>query len=281
MKFGFQLTVGPSWWAEIAVAAEAAGFESIWLPDHLIFPVEMTGEPGSPGHGVPPFTHNTPIWDPFIQIAWLAAHTSTLRFGTNVYNVGLRHPFVIARALTTADLVSNGRVEFGIGSSWMSQEWTATQLSFESRGARVDESLEIIRRLFTDETVAFDGEHFAFQEVGFVPKPVNGSIPFHIGGDAPAALRRAAAFGDGWLPPPQPDLETIRERLAVIETKRRETGRTGPFDVSLIASEVDSVDDVRRYESAGATRLLVRPYTRSRDAVDALKRFGDEVIARV
>ncbi|MET0627969.1 MAG: LLM class F420-dependent oxidoreductase [Acidimicrobiia bacterium] len=281
MKVGFHLQVGPKRWAELTVAAEQAGFESVWLPEHLIMPAKMSGRPGSPHEGEPPISASTPAWDPFVQLAWLAAQTSTIRFGTNVFNIGLRHPFVTARALTTADLVSNGRVEFGIGASWLAEEWDAMELPFETRGRRVDESIEIIRRLFTDELIEHEGEFFAFSSVGFLPKPVQEHMPFHIGGDSPAAIRRAALLGDGWLPMAQRDHEMLRANLATLHELRAEAGRDGPFEVSLFGVRVTSVDDVRRYEDLGVTRLLVTPFTNPREGVDALTKFGDDVISRL
>jgi probable F420-dependent oxidoreductase len=281
VKIGFHLQVGPKRWAELTVAAEEAGFESVWLPEHLIMPVQMSGRPGSPHAGEPPISASTPGWDPLIQIGWLAAQTSTIRFGTNVFNIGLRHPFITARSLTTADLVSGGRVEFGIGASWLSEEWEAMELPFETRGRRVDESIEIIRRLFSEDVIEHEGEFFHFQPVGFLPKPVNGSIPFHIGGDSSAAVRRAARLGDGWIPMAQRDPATLAANLADIERLRSEAGREGPFEVTLFGLPVHSIDDVRRYEEAGATRLLVTPFNNPREGVELLHRFGDEVISKL
>ncbi len=244
-------------------------------------PVQMTGRPGSPHAGEPPISAATPAWDPYVQMAWLAAQTRTIRFGTNVFNIGLRHPFVTARALTTADLVSGGRVEFGIGASWLSEEWQAMELPFDTRGRRVDESIEIIRRLFTEDVIAHEGEFFRFQPVGFLPKPVNGSIRFHIGGDSPAALKRAARLGDGWLPMAHHEPAQVAEHVVEIERLRAGAGRTGPFEVTLFRVPIESVDDVRRYEEAGATRLLITPFTDPRQGVDLLHRFGDEIISNL
>ncbi|HEY2330441.1 MAG TPA: TIGR03619 family F420-dependent LLM class oxidoreductase [Acidimicrobiales bacterium] len=281
MKLAFHLQVGPRRWLELTLAAEAAGFESVWLPEHLIMPVKMSGRPGTPHEGESPISAATPGWDPFVQMAWLAGQTSTIRFGTNVFNIGLRHPIITARALVTADLVSNGRTEFGIGASWLSEEWDAMELPFETRGRRVDESIEVIRRLFSEETIEHQGEFYEFQPVGFLPKPVNGSIPFHIGGDSPAAIRRAARLGDGWLPMAQRDPEALKTNLATLHRLRAEAGREGLFEISLFGVRVESVDDVRRYEDLGVTRLLVTPFTNPREGADLLTRFGDEVIAKL
>ena len=135
VAFGTTVMVGPRRWGDVARAAESAGFESVWVPEHLIMPVTMTGAPNTPHEGEPPISATTPAFDPWVQIANMAAQTTTLRFGTNVYNVGLRHPFVTARSVTTVDNVSGGRLEFGIGASWLSQEWEAMELPFDAWAA--------------------------------------------------------------------------------------------------------------------------------------------------
>jgi probable F420-dependent oxidoreductase len=278
--FGTTMMAGPRRWIDNAKAAEDAGFESIWVPEHLIMPVTMTGEPNSPHEGEPPIAASTPAFDPWVQIAAMAAATSTLRFGTNVYNIGLRHPIITARALTTLDNVSGGRIEFGIGASWLRQEWDAMQLDFDSRGGRVDETIEIIKRLFTEDEIEHDGEFFTFQPVGFLPKPVQQPWPpMLIGGDSSAAMRRAALLGDGWIPMQQ-TLETLPGNLERIQKMRAESGRQGPFQVTL-GARVESLDDVKRWEDAGATRLLVFPYTNPREAAEGFRRFGDEIIAKL
>jgi probable F420-dependent oxidoreductase len=280
VAFGTTMMAGPRRWGDWARAAEDSGFESLWVPEHLIMPVSMTGKPNSPHEGEPPISASTPAFDPWVQIATMAAQTSTLRFGTNVYNIGLRHPFITARSLTTLDAVSNGRIEFGIGASWLSEEWDAMQLPFGTRGRRVDETMEIIKRLFTEEVVEHHGEFFDFQPVGFLPKPVQEPWPpMHIGGDSPAAMRRAALLGEGWIPMQQ-TLESLPGNIERINQMRADAGRTGPFQVT-VGGRVESIDDVRRYEEAGVTRILVSPFSHPREAAEGFHRFGDEIISKL
>lgn len=280
VAFGATLMTGPRRWVSSAQMAEAAGFESLWVPEHLVLPVTMTGAPNTPHEGESPVSSATHVYDPWVQIAAMAACTSTLRFGTNVYNIGLRHPIITARALTTVDASSGGRIDFGIGASWLAQEWQAMELPFEQRGRVVDECIEVIQRLFTEDEVEHAGEHYRFPLVGFLPKPVQEPWPpMLIGGDSPAAMRRAARFGDGWIPMTQTP-ESLTVNLARIEEMRAALGRTGPFQTVVIA-HVASVDDVRRYEDAGASRLIVPPFESSRGSPDGYRRFADTIMARL
>jgi probable F420-dependent oxidoreductase len=279
VKIGMHLQVSPRGWLEITQEAERAGFDSVFVPEHLIMPVEMSGRPGTPHEGPSPISGDTPGWDPFVQLAWLAGQTSTIRLGTNVFNIGLRHPFVTARALTTLDLVSQGRVEFGIGASWLSEEWDAMELPFETRGRRVDESIRIIQRLFSEDVIEHEGEFFSFQPVKFRPKAVQEPWPpMLIGGDSPAALRRAAELGDGWLPMAQ-TIESLSSNLAKIRELREKYGRSDHrFEVTVFGVWDSSVDNLRRYEEVGVDRVLVSPWRSPKEAVDSIRRFGDEVI---
>ena len=130
---------------------------------------------------------------------WCAGMTQTVRLGTFVYLLGIRHPFISARAFATADVISQGRVEVGIGAGWLRSEWEAIGLDPSTRGARLDESIEVCQRLWTEPTVAHDGQFWSFPEVAFEPKPAQPRMPLLVGGESTAALRRAARFGDGWI----------------------------------------------------------------------------------
>jgi probable F420-dependent oxidoreductase len=195
-----------------------------------------------------------------------------------VYNIGLRHPFTAARGAQTVDLLSGGRFEFGIGASWLEEEWRATGLDFATRGRRVDEAIEVCKRLFTETTVTHHGHFFSFDEVVFEPKPVQQPRPpILVGGESKAALRRAARLGDGWLGMGH-TFESAAAQIAVLRALQSEHGpRSGsdPDFQIVIGGAVESRGDVARWEDLGVTRLIVSPWRRSSEAIDGLRRFAD------
>lgn len=278
MKFGVALgRARPTMWGELSLCAEEYGYESMWVAEHLVLPAQMTG---SPVHGAehPPIPPQTPVFDAMNFISYLAGLTTTMRFGTYVYNIGLRHPFISARAAATVDIVSGGRFDFGIGASWLRGEWEAMGLDFGTRGARVDEALQVCRALWTEPTVEHHGRFFDFDAVMFEPKPVTPQgPPLHIGGDARVTLHRVAEYGDGWIPMNH-SLEQLADSLPILAGLWSEHGRAGRPEITTSA-RAETVDDVRRAEAAGVDRLIVSPWRRSRDAADGLKRFSDDVIA--
>jgi probable F420-dependent oxidoreductase len=269
-------TLNPSLWAEVTEEADRLGYESVWLPEHLILPVEMAGSPHA-GQDHPPIPPDIPVFDAFTYLGFLAGRTSRIHFGTQVYNIGLRHPFVTARAVATLDVASGGRLEFGIGASWLAAEWQATGLDFQTRGRRVDEALTVCQQLWTESVIEYHGEFFDFAKVMFEPKPVQKPYPpIHVGGDSPAALRRTAQSGDGWIPMNH-SLEQIPAAVARLAELRESFGRPGRAEVTL-AGDVNSPDDLEKYAEAGVDRVIVRPWRRSREAIDGLRRFADEVL---
>lgn len=275
MKFGVPLgALNPRMWAEVAVAADDLGFESLWMPEHLVIPVAASGSPHA-GAEHPPIPADVPVFDAFVYLSNLAARTTHVRLATHVFNIGLRHPFVTARAAATLDVLSGGRLLFGIGASWLREEWEAVGLDFDTRGARVDEAIDVCRRLWSEPVVEHHGRFFDFGSVAFEPKPVQtGGPALHIGGDGPAALRRAATVGAGWIPMNH-TVEQLPTSIARLREMCARHGRTSAVEVTMAGA----VDDIERYAQAGVDRMLVRPWERSRDAVDALHRFAKEVLS--
>jgi alkanesulfonate monooxygenase SsuD/methylene tetrahydromethanopterin reductase-like flavin-dependent oxidoreductase (luciferase family) len=157
VKFGVALgRLNPAFFTEVTVEADRLGYESAWLPEHLVFPVHMTRSP-HPGQEHPPVPPETPVFDAFAFLSFLAGRTDRIRLGTHVYLLGLRHPFAAARAVQTLDVVSGGRAEIGIGAGWLESEWEAVGLDFHTRGRRLDEAIEVCRRLWRDRVVEHHG----------------------------------------------------------------------------------------------------------------------------
>lgn len=275
MKFAISLGVlNPSAWVAVTEEADRLGFDSVWLPEHLVLPVDMGGSPHD-GQDHPPIPSDLPVVDALVELAGLAARTERIRFGTQVYNIGLRHPFSTARAVTTLDVVSGGRFDFGVGASWLRAEWEAVGLDFDTRGARVDECLEVCRRLWSEPVVEHHGACFDFAPVRFEPKPVQRPWPpLHIGGDGPAALRRAATVGDGWIPM-NTSLDDVPTRVATLAELRERAGRDGRTEVTL-GGELHAPGDVDRYAEAGVDRVIVRPWARTSGALDGIRWFAEE-----
>lgn len=275
MKFGLALgRLNPAFYREVTCEADRLGFESVWLPEHLVLPRQMSRSP-HPGQTHPPVPPETPVFDAFTYLGYLAGATDRIRLATHVYNIGLRHPFVTARAVQTLDLVSGGRAIFGVGASWLEEEWVAAQLDFATRGRRVDECIAVCKRLWTEREVAHHGEFFSFDTVLFEPKPVQKPWPpILVGGESAAALRRAATAGDGWVgithtfESAKAQIERLRALLA--ERERTLDG----FEIAL-GGPVESPSDAERWAELGVTRLIVAPWRRSREAVAGLRDFAE------
>jgi probable F420-dependent oxidoreductase len=289
MKFGTTiLGVGTRSVPEVASTFEASGFESIWIPEHLVFPAQMPPMYPYTESGYPPVTPDTATFDPWVLLAYVAAATSRIRLGTNVYILPLRHPLITAKSVVTLDRVSGGRAILGVGVGWLPDEFSYLGLKFETRGTRTDSAIETIRRLWSEDVIDVHDEHFEFGPVKFNPKPLQKpGIPIEIGGGAGPALRRAGALGDGWIEIGSRDLDDFRAKLAVVQAARGKAGRSGPFEVTtpLRGITSDDLEGYRRAEEAGVTRIIVSPPADvtgridPKAASDWAKRFADEVIA--
>ncbi len=285
MKIGLPLFgLSPRFYADVAQSAEANGFESVWMPEHLVFPATMPATYLYSESGTPPVDVRTPLYDPWVALAYVAHATTAIRLATNVYVLPLRHPIPVARAVVTLDRLSNGRVTLGIGVGWLEDEFLAVGQSFHDRGARTDAMIDVLRRLWSDDVVEEHGSHFDFGPVTFEPKPRRGQIPIEVGGATPRALRRAGRLGDGWVEVGCATLDDVREKLDVVLAARRDSGRDGDaFEVTLSGRFGHHLDDVRRAADAGATRIIASPPLTTRMSpdvvVDFTKRYADEVIA--
>ena len=271
----------------IARKAEEVGFDSLWTPDHLVPPLNIPSTYPYSDSNNPPFAPESPWLDVFVSLAVAAANTKTLRLGTNVYILPMRNPFVTAKSVASLDVYSEGRVLFGIGVGWMNTEFEVLGENFENRGPRSDEIIDIMRRLWTEETISHQGKYYSFEPLKFEPKPVQRPLPVHVGGTSAVALRRAARLGDGWVGV-QSSLEDIQDLCTKLHELRKEAGRENePFEISVAPSGQRDLDLYRRFEEAGVTRIFgglgirrggqVTPESIS----EGMERFADKVISKM
>lgn len=282
MKFGlnnFPLT--PKLLFPMALRADEVGIESFWVGEHPVLPVRIESpHPYYPDLGPP--LPETPLYDPLIVLSYIAAQTKRIKLCPGVYLTALRHPILAARLLVTLDRVSGGRVLFGTGIGWIKEEFDALAIPWERRGARMDECIAVMRRLWSEHRVAHEGEFYRFEEVGFQPKPVNGTIPVLVGGEAPSALRRAARIGDGWVGLTETP-ERAAQRIAELNAMRD----GAPLEITVAFDGVPSLDDARRFRDAGVHRLTFIGRQLSgggktiEDMLGGLDRFAEEVIDRI
>ena len=195
MKFGY---VTPQNWGlsdpqdvvDLAVGAEQLGYDSVWVNHHIL----------NLGY-IYERLEGRPYYDALTVLTWVGALTERVRLGTTVMVLPYLNPIVLAKSVATLDSMSGGRVTLGVGVGMLREENEALGSDFTTRGRYSDESIEIMRELWTSEDASYSGRFFNFGPVKFAPKPVQpGGVPILIGGMSPAAQRRAARLGDGWHP---------------------------------------------------------------------------------
>lgn len=268
----------------MARAAESAGFESLWCPEHVVVAVGegATAYGGSLDGRMDRLWRRGGIPDPLVWLAFVASQTSTINLGTNVVILPEHQPAVLAKSAATLDVLSKGRVRLGIGVGELPEEYEAVGMDFTNRGRRMDEYIEAIRALWREDVASFDGEHVRFDAVRCDPSPVRGTIPLHIGGASPAAIRRAARYGDGYFPWVGPGLDLHATLGRVIGEVRDEADRLGrdPAGIEITVGGARTVAEAERMAALGVHRMTVAIRAKELDeVVDELGRFGAEVIA--
>ncbi len=237
-------------YAPVAAEAEAAGYDAVWLADHLVTPTIRSSPYPYAADGDPGYGPATPIADVWVNAGSIASVTTRLRIGTGVYILPLRPVLATARAAATVQALSAGRLLFGIGTGWLRDEFDAVGTDFETRGRRTDEAIDVLRRLWTGAPTVADGAEVRFAELQVSPA-ADPPIPVVVGGTAPAALRRAARRGDGWYGPACTLAESAaaRDRIEAERVERRDftyyVRLTGPPEPATVARYADAgFDDV-------------------------------------
>ena len=264
--------------AELAKLAESLGFESIWLPEHPIIPVDTDSRyGGTPDGSIPPDMAH--VVDPFISLARASAVTTTLYLGTGVCLVPERNPLLLAKEIATLDALSGGRFIFGIGAGWLKEETEIMGGDFAHRWGQTRESILAMKELWTKDEAEFHGRFYDFPPVRSFPKPAQKPHPpILLGGFATNVFKRVAAWGDGWMPT-RITPEQIKAGRATIEELAEARGRDpGRFGVTVFGVDPD-VDQIRRFEEAGADRAIVPlPTPVGENAPNDLESLAEKVL---
>jgi probable F420-dependent oxidoreductase len=251
--------------AVVAQKAEALGFESLWLPEHGVMPVQVTTRyQGSPDGNIPASMGD--IGDPFIGLARASAVTKTLKLGTGICLVPEHNPLLLAKEIATLDHLSGGRFLFGIGAGWLQEETEIMGGDFAHRWSQTREAVLVMKELWTKEEAEYHGKFYNFPPLRSFPKPVQmPHPPIYLGGSASNVFKRVVAWGDGWMPT-RATPEDIKRGRATLDKLCEAAGRDARSIDITIYGETGDPELLKRYEEAGASRAIVRLATTEGDA---------------
>lgn len=267
------LSRSPRTMADMAQAAEAAGYSSVWVSEHMVIPVDYESQYP---YGTAKLTYESQWNEAMVAMGFLAGVTSTVNLGTAVLPMWTRHPIVLAKQAATVDLLSGGRFQLGVGAGWLREEALALGAGVDRRGDRLEEAIDIMKRAWTEPSVESSGEFWRFPPVGVRPQPAGGAgLPIWIGGHGPRAIRTANERGIGMIVPPGPTARTRQVRDA-LQPGRRVASTLAGLDRGDAA-----LDDARAMVDAGCDLVLVMP---DGDPVVARRQidwFAGEVVPRL
>jgi probable F420-dependent oxidoreductase len=279
----------PSYYPELARAAEEAGYDSMVVGESFFYPRDCQSVYPYNGDGSREFLEDKPFLEPFSLIPALGAITSTLRFVTFVIKMPLRNPVLLAKQATSTAVLTGGRLVLGAGTSPWREDYDVLGVDWATRGKRMDESIQILRGLQQGGYFEHHGAVFDIPAIKISPVPSQ-PVPILVGGHADAALRRAARAGDGWMHGggDPADLPVLLDKLA--EFRRVAGTEDKPFEIHAISMDAYTIDGVRRLEDQGVTDVIIGfrwPYVTGPDAepladkVSHLRRYADTVIAKL
>ena len=266
---------------DYAQAAEGMGFEHIIVYDHVVG-ANAASRPGWSGA----YNHNNPFHEPFVFFGYLAGVTETIGLVTAVIILPQRQTALVAKQAAEVDVLSGGRLRLGIGTGWNQVEYEALGENFHNRGRRSEEQIKLMRQLWTNELVTFDGRWHKVTDAGINPLPVQRPIPVWLGGSADQVIKRVAMIADGWFPAMRPD-DRVRAALDRIRSLATEAGRD-PADIGIQSSVSirestpdDWRADIDTWRELGATHMSVNTMnagiTTPQGHIDAIRKFNEAV----
>ncbi|MAI79162.1 MAG: LLM class F420-dependent oxidoreductase [Deltaproteobacteria bacterium] len=284
MKFGLiPVNVGSSS-AESVVAlaqkAEEIGVESVWTFEHAIVPVEYASKYPYSADGKMGVTPETPFLDPLIALTLVAAHTQKIRLGTGVNILPQVSPLLLAKQSASLDVISGGRFMLGVGIGWLEEEFNAMGVPFGRRGARFDDYIVAMRKVWSEGVVEHESEFVQWSGFKSYPLPQQDPFPVVIGGSKGKAFQRIARYGQGWFAP-TPEVGRLSEDLEKLAKACEEEGRdVSTVEISCMWTPQMGLDSVKAFEEIGVSRLVVPLFAFGPgNPIQALDKLGNDVIA--
>ncbi|RSM67594.1 TIGR03619 family F420-dependent LLM class oxidoreductase [Kibdelosporangium aridum] len=289
MKFTVAIALSPlDQITELARTAQECGYSAIALPDSIFYPEKVAADYPYTPDGSRFWNAETPWADPFVAAAAMGAVTDEIRFYTQVLKLGPRNPLLLARQVQSIAVLTNNRFGLGVGIGWTPEEFEWCGAPFENRGARVDESIEVLKLVLGGGMVEYHGRFFDFDKLQMSPAPSE-RVPIYVGGHTERGLRRAARVGDGWSSAmiKFDDLKATIERLAQLRAEYQRADE--PFEIQAVCIDRFGVDGYRQQADIGVTDVLVAPwmfYGVGMDGdlaakQDGMKRFADEIMHKL
>ncbi len=262
----------------VAVAAERAGFATLWSGEHVVMVDKSESRYPYSDDGAIAVPAEADWIDPLIGLSFVAAATSTIRIATGVLLLPEHNPVLVAKQAASLDTLSGGRLTLGIGIGWSREEFDALGVPFERRGARTKEYVDAMRTVWRDEPASFDGEFVGFTDIRVNPKPLQERrIPIVIGGNSDASLRRIAAWGDGWYGFNLESVDAVADRVGVLRELCGECGRD-PAELTVAVALRDlGPGDAPALAASGVDELVIveGPPDNACDAADWVRGLAD------
>jgi probable F420-dependent oxidoreductase len=279
----YEQVADPDFLVALAVGCERLGFESVWTTEHVVFP---EGGPSAPSPYVSdernPRGGRTPRLDPLEALSFLAGHTTRVRLATSVVVLPLRHPVMLAKQTATIDCLSRGRLTLGVGVGWLEEEFAALGVPFDQRGRIADEWIDVLRAMWHEDSISFDGTYVSFERVLQYPKPVRGDVPVVVCGMSRAAACRAGTRGDGFFP-----LFKEAKGLPDLVAHARDAAERGGRDareLEITTGLPKDPGDVEMLPALGVDRIVVPSLGMKlgvQAVLDGLQRVVDDVTSQL
>jgi probable F420-dependent oxidoreductase len=272
----------PEWLRQFAQLATTVGADSIWMPEHMAFPQQVSTPFPYSADGTPPYDATWKFPDPIDWLSWMAAITEDVALCPAVLILPQHHPIQLAKRLATLDQLSQGRARAGVGVGWLREELELFSVPFERRGQVADEYVHALRTLWSQDSATYHGQFISFTEVASELKTVQpGGVPIIVGGSSLVAARRAGRLGDGYMPIGVKSARLV-ELLETMRAAALEVGRD-PGAIEITVRATMDIDEAKRLADVGVHRfnMPVRTDQPFRDAAGAVERFVAEILTKV